>query len=320
MSKTKITTLLNGLRVASSHTNAHTATVGISIDAGSRYETAKTNGAAHFLEHMYFKGTAERSRKQLEMEFEMMGGHFNAYTSREQTVFFAKVFKEDVGKAINILSDVILHSKLDDTDIEQERGVILREAEEVAKDMEETIFDHLHSVAYQNNSLGMTILGPEDNIRTLKQKQLKDFIKEHYIGPRMVLAAAGAVNHSELMASAEKLFGSLPKESPVPMPLPEINTNHVADDSEEAQSKLINNYVKHRFIINNVWVDAWVFNDGGISVKTVSYNPEIIALLKQWSKEGGGRYTPKFKAWKYCNPFSHTVLLRLREMDTTPKL
>lgn len=104
------------------------------------------------------------------------------------------------------------------------------------------------------------------------------------------------------------------------MPLPEINTNHVADDSEEAQSKLINNYVKHRFIINNVWVDAWVFNDGGISVKTVSYNPEIIALLKQWSKEGGGRYTRKFKAWKYCNPFSHTVLLRLREMDTTPKL
>ena len=104
------------------------------------------------------------------------------------------------------------------------------------------------------------------------------------------------------------------------MPLPEINTNHVADDSEESQSQLINNYVKHRFIINNVWVDAWVFNDGGISVKTVSYNPEIIALLKQWSKEGGGRYTPKFKAWKYCNPFSHTVLLRLREMDTTPKL
>lgn len=103
-------------------------------------------------------------------------------------------------------------------------------------------------------------------------------------------------------------------------PLPEINTNHVADDSEETQSKLPNNYVKHRFIINNVWVDAWVFNDGGISVKTVSYNPEIIALLKQWSKEGGGRYTPKFKAWKYCNPFSHTVLLRLREMDTTPKL
>lgn len=104
------------------------------------------------------------------------------------------------------------------------------------------------------------------------------------------------------------------------MPLPEINTNHVADDSEEAQSKLINNYVKHRFIINHVWVDVWVFNDGGISVKTVSYNPEVIALLKQWSKEGGGRYTPKFKAWKYCNPFSQTVLLRLQAMDTTSKL
>lgn len=100
--------------------------------------------------------------------------------------------------------------------------------------------------------------------------------------------------------------------------LPEINTNHVSNEEDENQTKPINNYAKYRFTINHVWIDAWVFSDGGISVKTVSYNPEIIALLKQWSKEGGGRYTPKFKAWKYCNPFSHTVLQRLRAMDTTP--
>ena len=101
--------------------------------------------------------------------------------------------------------------------------------------------------------------------------------------------------------------------------LPEVNTNPVANEEDEPQSKPVNKYIKYRFTINHVWVDAWVFYDGGISVKTVSYNPEVIVLFKQWSKEGGGRYTPKFKAWKYCNPFSNTVLQRLQAMDTTPK-
>lgn len=101
--------------------------------------------------------------------------------------------------------------------------------------------------------------------------------------------------------------------------IPDVNTDHVISEQDEPQSKPINNYVKYSFIINQVWVDAWVFNDGGISVKGVIYSPEIAALLKQWSKEGRGRFNPKFKAWKYSNPFSHTVLQRLQAMDTTPK-
>lgn len=101
--------------------------------------------------------------------------------------------------------------------------------------------------------------------------------------------------------------------------LPKINTIHATNEDDKTQSKPINNYIKYRFTIDNVWVDAWVFDDGGISVKAVSYNPRVIALLKQWSKEGGGRYIPKFKAWKYYNPFSDTVLLRLQAMDTTAK-
>jgi mitochondrial-processing peptidase subunit beta len=143
---TDVTTLPSGLRVASETVRgSETATVGVWIDAGSRYETAATNGVAHFLEHVSFKGTQRRTQQQLEMEIENMGGHLNAYTSREQTVYFAKVFKNDVGQAVEILSDILLHSKMDDAAIERERDVILREMSEVNKQQEELVLDHLHA-------------------------------------------------------------------------------------------------------------------------------------------------------------------------------
>ena len=107
---TQVSTLNNGFRVASEATGGETATVGVWIDTGSRYETDANNGVAHFLEHMAFKGTAKRSQLQLEMEVENMGGHLNAYTSREQTVYYAKVLKKDVPKAVELLSDILLNS------------------------------------------------------------------------------------------------------------------------------------------------------------------------------------------------------------------
>lgn len=111
---TEITQFSSGLRVASETIlGSNTATVGVWIDAGSRYETQHNNGAAHFLEHMAFKGTSKRTQYQLEIEIENMGGHLNAYTSREQTVYFAKVFEKDVPRAMDILADILLRSRLD---------------------------------------------------------------------------------------------------------------------------------------------------------------------------------------------------------------
>ena len=124
---TEVSTLKNGLRVASEGGHGETATVGVWIDAGSRYETAKNNGAAHFLEHMAFKGTSKRTQQQLEVEIENIGGHLNAYTSREQTVYYANVFKQDVPQAMDILSDILQNSLLDVSAIDRERDVILRE-------------------------------------------------------------------------------------------------------------------------------------------------------------------------------------------------
>ncbi|XP_078340275.1 mitochondrial-processing peptidase subunit beta-like [Crassostrea virginica] len=209
--ETVVSTLPSGMRVATESIGTQTCTVGLWIDVGSRYETGKNNGVAHFLEHMFFKGTEKRSRQQLELEVENMGAHLNAYTSRETTVFYAKCLSKDVEKAIDILSDIIQNSKLDEVDIHNERDVILREMEEVETNMQEVIFDHLHSTAFQGTPLGRTILGPTANIQSLKRRDMTNFIKTHYTPSRVVLAGAGGIDHQQMKDLGEKYFGNLGK-------------------------------------------------------------------------------------------------------------
>jgi processing peptidase subunit beta len=209
----KVTTLASGLRVATEAAPySETATIGVWIDAGSRYESKATNGTAHFLEHMAFKGTATRTAASLEQEIEDMGGHLNAYTSREQTTYYAKVLKKDIGKAVDILSDILQRSALEQRAIERERGVILREAEEVEKEIEEVLFDHLHATAFQHTGLGRTILGSAENVSTITRNDLEKYIKTHYTAPRMVIVGTGAVEHDQLVKLAESAFKDLPKE------------------------------------------------------------------------------------------------------------
>jgi processing peptidase subunit beta len=218
---TEIDTLPNGLRVASEGGHGETATVGVWIDSGSRYETKANNGVAHFLEHLTFKGTTKRSQSQLEVEIENMGGHLNAYTSREQTVYYAKVFKDDAERAVEVLADILLHSKLEDAAINRERDVILREMQEVQSQTEEVIFDCLHETAYEQSGLGFTILGPKENIRALQRDDLMEYITTHYTGPRMVVAGAGAIDQQQLVEIAGRHFGGLADAPPRGFHVPE---------------------------------------------------------------------------------------------------
>lgn len=206
---TQVTSIDNGLRVATEDSGAPTATVGIWIDAGSRYENNFNNGVAHFLEHMAFKGTSKRSQTDLELEVENIGAHLNAYTSREQTVFYAKVLKQDVPKAVEILADIIQNSKLGEAEIERERGVILREMQEVETNLQEVVFDHLHATAFQGTPLGNTILGPTENIKSISRSNLVDYVNAFYQPSRMVLAGAGGVDHETLVKLAKEHFGNI---------------------------------------------------------------------------------------------------------------
>jgi len=218
---TECSTLANGLRVATERVPAEceTVTLGVWIDAGSRYEAASNNGAAHFLEHIAFKGTKRRTQRALEVAVEDMGAHLNAYTSREQTVYYAKLFRKDVDVGMEILSDILQNSLLDAGAVHRERDVILREMEEVNKQHEELILDLLHEAAYRTSGLGRTILGPEENIRSISREDLKNYVDTHYTAPRMVVAAAGALDHSEVVTLAEKHWSGRPRTSKTDFPV-----------------------------------------------------------------------------------------------------
>lgn len=209
---TELTTLSNGVRVVSQPRRSGLATVGVWIDAGSRYETKENNGVAHFAEHMFFKGTPSRSRVQLEKEVENMGAQLNAYTSREQTVFYMQCVDQEVPHSLEILSDMLQNSERSLQNIENERGTILREMEEVSGQMNEVVLDDLHETAYYGTALGQTILGPAENINKISQADIDNYLKTHYTANRMVIAGSGDFEHSELVKEAEKLFGAVARD------------------------------------------------------------------------------------------------------------
>ncbi|XP_043934456.1 cytochrome b-c1 complex subunit 1, mitochondrial [Protopterus annectens] len=207
--ETNVSTLDNGLRVASEESGHPTCTVGVWIGAGSRYENESNNGSAYFLEHMAFKGTKKRPQATLEQEVESIGAHLNAYTSREHSAYFIKAMAKDLPKVVEILADVLQNNILSESEIERQRDVILREMEEIEFSVQDVVFDHLHRMAYQGTPLGNTVIGPSANAKNLSRKDLMEYINLHYKAPRMVLAAAGGVNHNELADLAKQHFSSI---------------------------------------------------------------------------------------------------------------
>lgn len=173
----QVTTLANGMRVATESTPGESVAVGVFIKSGSRFETDESNGSAHFLEHMFFKGSTNTTQSQLEKKVEQMGCRLNAYTSREQTVYYANVLKKDVGESLGILSEMLLQSTFDAAAIEREKRTILQEMEEVEKVEEEVVFDNLHYTAYQTSPLGRTILGTEENIKNMSRELIVNYIQ-----------------------------------------------------------------------------------------------------------------------------------------------
>lgn len=210
---TQVSALSNGLRIATEQGLSKTATIGVYIAAGSRYEHIENNGVAHFAEHMFFKGTPSRNLRDMEKQFENMGGHLNAYTSREHTAFTAHVLSDHAENAVATIADMLQNPKLDKGDIERERDVIIQESHEVEQNLEEVMFDQLHLTAYEGNPLSYTILGPEENIKSINRAQIRDYLDKHYIGPRMVLVGSGGVTHDQLHKYAEKYFSGVPASS-----------------------------------------------------------------------------------------------------------
>ncbi len=206
----RITTLPSGLRVVTDHIpHVESAAVGVWVDVGARHEAAEVNGVAHMLEHMAFKGTAKRDARRIAEEIEAVGGSLNAYTSRENTAYYARVLKADVPLAVDILSDILQHSTFDETELDRERAVIIQEIGQSFDTPEDLIFDQFQEVLYPDQPLGRPILGTEELIKSIPRADIASYMKRNYMASGMVLAAAGNVDHAALVAQAEGAFAEI---------------------------------------------------------------------------------------------------------------
>jgi predicted Zn-dependent peptidase len=204
------TTLANGLRVISdSREGMQTTAVGVWVDAGARYETTANNGVAHMLEHMAFKGTDSRSAQDIAVEIESVGGHLNAYTSREHTAYFVRILKEDLALSIDILADILQRSTFAEEELVRERTVVIQEIGQAEDTPDDIIFDRLQEVSFPGQALGRSILGPVEGVANMGRQVLFDFMAENYSASRLLLCAAGAVEHDALVTLAESHFGGL---------------------------------------------------------------------------------------------------------------
>jgi predicted Zn-dependent peptidase len=198
------------MRVVTEHMpGLQSASIGVWVSAGGRNETVQQNGIAHFLEHMAFKGTTTRSALQIAEQIEDVGGYINAYTSRETTAYYVRVLNNDVPLAVDILSDILRNSVFDPREIEVERGVILQEIGQTLDTPDDIIFDWLQETAYPDQSIGRSILGPADNIKRFDRDDLTSFVSAQYQPQRMILAAAGGIDHDALLSLVTQAFQDL---------------------------------------------------------------------------------------------------------------
>jgi len=213
------TRLPNGLRVLTDPMDTvETVSVGVWADVGARHEPAEINGVCHMLEHMAFKGTRRRSALDIAVEMEDVGGHMNAYTSREHTAFYAKMLREDLLLAVDILADILQHSVFDPEELERERGVVVQEICQSIDTPDDIVFDHFQATAYGDQALGRPVLGTVDSVRRLDSRIVGGFQHAHYSPERLVVAAAGRVDHEALVDLVGAHFTALTARAPEPGP------------------------------------------------------------------------------------------------------
>src|SRR3712207_3490113 len=210
-----ITTLPNGLMVATERMpEIATATLGVWVGTGSRHEEPHEHGLSHLIEHMAFKGTARRSARQIAEDIENVGGEINAATSVESTSYTARVLGENIDVALDVLSDILVHSTFDEAELAREKGVILQEYAAVEDTPDDLVYDAFMEAAFAGQAIGRPILGRPETIRSFDGGMIRAFMAREYAPKRMVLAAAGAVDHDAIVEAAERRFGALPAIAP----------------------------------------------------------------------------------------------------------
>jgi predicted Zn-dependent peptidase len=210
----EITRLKSGLTVVTQNMpHLESVALGVWIKSGSRNETADEHGIAHLLEHMAFKGTARRSARDIAEQIENVGGELNAATSTETTSYYARVLKDHVPLAIDILADILTESAFDEEELEREKHVILQEIGAANDTPDDLVFDRFSEVAYRDQTIGRPILGTPESVKSFRPDQIRAYLSRNYTTDRMFIVAAGAVDHDTLVKQVEDRFSLLPEKA-----------------------------------------------------------------------------------------------------------
>ncbi|MDX9788348.1 MAG: pitrilysin family protein [Desulfobacterales bacterium] len=219
--KVSKTCLHNGIRILTKQIpHVHSVSMGVWVDAGARDETPAENGLSHLIEHMIFKGTKRRTAFQIAKEFDAIGGQSNAFTSMENTCFHGRVMDTHLATMVDIFCDIFLNSTFDDAELERERPIILQEIGMVEDSPEEFIHVLLGKAYWGNHPLGQSVLGTRENLLLFDSAMIKDFFRRFYQPGRIVISAAGNLNHDQFLDLAAPAFEAVAPGPDLPCRLP----------------------------------------------------------------------------------------------------
>lgn len=234
------TVLPNGLTVITEHADfVRSAAIGVWVQVGSRDETTENNGIAHFMEHMVFKGTENRSPFEIANTIESLGGNINAFTGKELTCFYARVLDEHIPQTINVLSDIILHPLFLPEDIEREKSVVLEELSDVEDTPSDLIHEFYIAQMFPDHPLGFNILGTRHSIQRFSREMIREFTGRYYLPERMVISVAGHVDHEDILKWVDTAFREFDPEvtnprNLVPPEAPETGIRVYEDGKQQA--------------------------------------------------------------------------------------
>ena len=201
------TVLKNGLRVVTEKIpSVRSITMGVWIDVGSRNESKDVNGVSHLIEHMLFKGTKNRSSKEIASSLESIGGSLNAFTSKEQTCYIARILDEHLEQAVDVLADITCNATLTPVNLQREKKVVCEEIQESHETPSDLIHDIFAMTYWGDNSLGRSILGESKNIMSMPRSKVMKYIKQNYRAESIVIAASGSVSHNKLVKLVKEKF------------------------------------------------------------------------------------------------------------------
>jgi predicted Zn-dependent peptidase len=205
----EVTRLKTGLSVLTdTMPHLESASLGVWVGSGSRDEKPDEHGISHLLEHMAFKGTKRRTAREIAETIEAVGGDLNAATSVESTTYFCRVLKADVPLALDVLSDILSEPVFDPDELQREQNVIVQEIGAKEDDPDDLVFERLQEIAFPQQPVGRSILGTPETVRSFNPARLRTYLGRNYRGPNMLVAAAGAVEHKQIVTEAEKCFAS----------------------------------------------------------------------------------------------------------------